>query len=82
MCVSVLRHGRYTASLFNANLQEEIQVEHMMPDVLDHLYSLTNEYRSVRYDLRNMQALAKGRTLSIRRHISNLGPPWPSAISG
>src|SRR5262245_9621394 len=28
------------------------------PDDLSHLYSLTNEYRSIRYDLRNMQALA------------------------
>jgi dihydrofolate synthase/folylpolyglutamate synthase len=28
------------------------------PEALSYLYSLTNEYRSIRYDLRNMQALA------------------------
>jgi dihydrofolate synthase / folylpolyglutamate synthase len=28
------------------------------PDDLSYLYSLTNEYRSIRYDLRNMRALA------------------------
>ncbi len=31
----------------------------MTPDDLSYLYSLTNEYRSIRYDLRNMQALAR-----------------------
>lgn len=31
----------------------------MTPDDLAYLYSLTNEYRSIRYDLRNMQALAR-----------------------
>ena len=30
----------------------------MTPDDLSYLYSLTNEYRSIRYDLRNMRALA------------------------
>src|SRR6266478_5574731 len=30
----------------------------MSPDDLAYLFSLTNEYRSIRYDLRNMQALA------------------------
>jgi len=30
----------------------------MSPNDLTYLYSLTNEYRSIRYDLRNMQALA------------------------
>ena len=30
----------------------------MSPDDLAYLYSLANEYRSIRYDLRNMQALA------------------------
>ena len=30
----------------------------MTPDDLTYLYSLTNEFRSIRYDLRNMQALA------------------------
>ena len=30
----------------------------MKPDDLAYLFSLTNEYRSIRYDLRNMQALA------------------------
>ena len=28
------------------------------PDDLSYLYSLTNEYRSIRYDLQNMRALA------------------------
>ena len=31
----------------------------MTPADLAYLYSLTNEYRSIRYDLRNMQALAE-----------------------
>ena len=31
----------------------------MTPQDLDYLYSRSNEYRSIRYDLRNMQALAK-----------------------
>jgi dihydrofolate synthase / folylpolyglutamate synthase len=31
----------------------------MKPDDLVYLYSRTNEYRSIRYDLRNMQALAR-----------------------
>ncbi len=31
----------------------------MTPGDLAYLYSLTNEYRSIRYDLRNMQALAR-----------------------
>src|SRR5215510_1197061 len=30
----------------------------MSPDDLSYLFSLTNEYRSIRYDLRNMQTLA------------------------
>src|SRR2546428_13969788 len=30
----------------------------MSPNDLTYLYSLANEYRSIRYDLRNMQALA------------------------
>src|SRR2546428_4508722 len=30
----------------------------MSPDDLAYLFSLTNEYRSIRYDLRNMHALA------------------------
>ncbi len=30
----------------------------MTPEDLTYLYSLTNEYRSIKYDLRNMQALA------------------------
>jgi dihydrofolate synthase / folylpolyglutamate synthase len=30
----------------------------MQPDDLTYLFSLTNEYRSIRYDLRNMRALA------------------------
>src|SRR2546422_11494380 len=30
----------------------------MSPDDLAYLFSLTNEYRSIRYDLRNMAALA------------------------
>ena len=32
----------------------------MTPEDLTYLFSRTNEYRSIRYDLRNMQALAKG----------------------
>src|SRR6266581_2099523 len=32
----------------------------MSPNDLTGLYSLANEYRSIRYDLRNMQALAAG----------------------
>ena len=31
----------------------------MTPEDLTSLYSLTNEFRSIRYDLRNMQAIAK-----------------------
>ncbi len=31
----------------------------MKPDDLAYLYSLTNEYRSIRYDLANMRALAR-----------------------
>ena len=31
----------------------------MKPDDLAYLYSLTNEYRSIRYDLANMRALAE-----------------------
>ena len=31
----------------------------MTPDDIAYLYSLTNEYRSIRYDLRNMQALVQ-----------------------
>src|SRR5437867_12249545 len=32
----------------------------MSPNDLTYLYRLANEYRSIRYDLRNMQALAAG----------------------
>src|SRR5262245_43690180 len=31
----------------------------MTPEDLTYLYALTNEFRSIRYDMRNMQALAK-----------------------
>jgi dihydrofolate synthase / folylpolyglutamate synthase len=34
-------------------------MEAMTPEDLSYLYSLTNEFRSIRYDLRNMQVLAK-----------------------
>jgi dihydrofolate synthase/folylpolyglutamate synthase len=43
------RSGAFHASGVTTNLK---------PEDLAYLYSLTNEYRSMRYDLRNMQALA------------------------
>src|SRR3989442_10252037 len=49
----LLQRGSVQVQSFRRNRESVIR-----PNDLSYLYSLTNEYRSIRYDLGNMQALA------------------------